>query len=48
LIVEYAERRPPADAIVTQALTTPFHIVRLPTHDGPVRFRRVSAPASPR
>ena len=48
LIVEYAERRPPADAIVTQALTAPFHIVRLPKHDGPVRFRRVSPPASAR
>jgi len=44
LIVEFVEHRPPADAIVTQALTSPFHIVRLPKPDGPVRFRNVSPP----
>jgi hypothetical protein len=44
LIVEYVERRPSADAIVTQALTSPFHIVKLQKTDGSVRFRNVSAP----
>ena len=50
LIVEYVERRPSADSIVTQALTSPFHIVKLPKVDGPVRFRNISAssPAKPR
>ena len=45
LVVEYMERRPGADAIVSQALTSPFHIVRLPRHDGPVIFRAIGPPA---
>src|SRR5688500_14003106 len=45
LVLDYLERRPGADAIVSQALTSPFHIVRLPKHDGPVTFRSVSPPA---
>jgi hypothetical protein len=46
LVVEYVERRPPADAIVLQVLTSPFHIVTLTRFDGPIRFRRspVGAP----
>jgi hypothetical protein len=48
LVVEYVEHRPPADAIVTQALTSPFHIVKLPRADGPVRFRDVSPAGSAR
>ena len=45
LMVEYVERRPGADAIVTQVQTSPFHIVKLPRFDGPIRFRRsASAP----
>ena len=48
LVIEYAERRPPPDAIVTQALTAPFHIVRLEAHAGPVRFRRLATAARPR
>jgi hypothetical protein len=48
VVVEYVEHRPPADAIVTQALTSPFHIVKLPRTDGPVRFRDVSPPAAAR
>ena len=43
LIVEYEERRPAAGAIVTQALTTPFHIVRVSQHEGPVRFETRAA-----
>jgi len=41
LIIEYVERVPAADGIVTQALTSPFHIVKLPRFDGPVRFRKI-------
>ncbi len=48
LVIEYAERVPGPDAIVTQALTSPFHIVRLPQHAGTVRFRRVPPGASAR
>lgn len=44
LVIDYVEQRPGGDVIVTQALTSPFHIVKLPRHDGPVRFRR-GAPA---
>jgi|SRR5688572_8724682 hypothetical protein len=44
LVIDYVEQRPGGDVIVTQALTSPFHIVRLPRHDGPVRFRRAAAP----
>lgn len=40
LIIEYIERAPGADAIVTQVLTSPFHIVKLPRFNGPIRFRR--------
>lgn len=40
LVIEYSEQAPSADAIVTQALTSPFHIVRLPRHTGAVRFAR--------
>ncbi len=45
LVVEYVEQRPRPDAILTQALTAPFHIVALPRHEGPVTFR--STPAQP-
>jgi hypothetical protein len=39
LIVEYAERRPDADALLSQALTMPYQIVKFAAHDGPVTFR---------
>jgi hypothetical protein len=42
LIVEYGERRPGRGDIVSQVLTSPFHIVRLPAHKGPVRFEKKS------
>jgi hypothetical protein len=42
LVIEYAEQAPGRDDIVTQALTSPFHIVRLPQYAGDVRFRRVA------
>ena len=40
LAIEYAERRPDSDAIVAQVLTSPFHIVTVPRHQGPVRFQK--------
>lgn len=36
---EYREQRPSPDALLTQALTSPFHIVRVARHEGPVTFR---------
>jgi hypothetical protein len=45
LVVEYAERRPGADSMVAQVLTSPAHIVSVPEHAGPVRFvRRAGKP----
>jgi hypothetical protein len=44
LIVEYVERQPGPGSIVTQALTSPFHIAKLPRHDGPVRFEKLTTP----
>ena len=41
LIVEYVERRPGRDSIVSQVLTSPFHIVKLPARNGSVRFQAV-------
>jgi hypothetical protein len=40
LYVHYVERSPPRDAIVTQTLTQPFHLVKLPRYDTPVIFFR--------
>ena len=40
LVIEYVERRPGRRDIVSQVLTSPFHIVKLPRHDGPVRFEK--------
>lgn len=45
LVVEYVERAPGAADIVTQILTSPFHIVKLPQFNGPIRFRKVVAGA---
>jgi hypothetical protein len=41
LVIEYRERAPAAGDIVTQALTSPFHIVKVPRFDGPIRFRKI-------
>jgi hypothetical protein len=38
LVVHGEESSPPPGAIVTQALTNPFHFVTVPRWDGPVRF----------
>lgn len=44
LVVEYSERRPDPERIVTEALTSPFHIVKFPRLAGPVQFRQVGGP----
>jgi hypothetical protein len=41
LVIEYRERAPAASDIVTQALTSPFHIVKVLRFDGPIRFRKI-------
>lgn len=41
LVVTYRESAPPADAMVAQMLTTPFHIVRTESRNGAVTFKRV-------
>lgn len=43
LVLDYVERAPGAADIVTQVLTSPFHIVKLPRFSGPIRFRKVAA-----
>ncbi len=43
LVIEYIERPPGAGALVAQVLTSPFHIVKLPRFNGPIRFRRGGA-----
>ena len=41
LVVTYRESAPPADAMVAQMLTTPFHIVRTESRTSAVTFKRV-------
>jgi hypothetical protein len=48
LIVTYRVAEPSRDAMVTQALTSPVHLVRIPQQSGAVRFERATAPAEPR
>lgn len=40
-VVEYRERRPPPDAFLIQALTSPFHLVRIPRTDATIAFRKI-------
>jgi hypothetical protein len=40
-VVTYRVEEPGRDAMVTQALTSPVHLVRLSTRTGDVRFERV-------
>jgi hypothetical protein len=47
LVVDYAERAPGANDLVTQVLTAPFHIVSIPRHDGPIRFRKAAGGGGP-
>jgi hypothetical protein len=41
LYVYYRETRPSRDAMVIQALTQPYHLVKVPRHDTPAMFLRV-------
>ncbi len=38
LVVHYRERKPAPSDIVTQMITTPYHLVSIPRFEGPVRF----------
>jgi hypothetical protein len=38
-VAEYVERKPPSNASTAQVLTSPFHIVRIPTTGAPIVFR---------
>jgi protease stability complex PrcB-like protein len=40
LIVTYREEKPARDAMLSQALTMPSHIVQIERHTGPVKFRK--------
>ncbi len=48
LVVTYRVEAPAPNAMVTQALTSPVHLVRLPQHTGTVRFERVTQAAEPK
>jgi hypothetical protein len=41
LTVTYRQLEPAPGDRDLQAFTAPYHIVRIPRHDGPVRFRRI-------
>jgi hypothetical protein len=41
-VVEYGEHRPGRDQVVAQVLTSPYQLVALARHDGPVQFRRLA------
>lgn len=41
LVIDYVERVPGAGGFTAQVLTSPFHIVKLPRSDGPVRFQKI-------
>jgi len=42
IVVEYVEKSPPPDAIVTMAFTYPCHIVSIPRSDKAVEFKAVT------
>ena len=41
VLVRYRERVPPADAITAQVITSPCHIVAVPSLPGTARFERI-------
>jgi PrcB C-terminal len=41
LIVEYVQKQPGRGTLAAQILTSPFHLVAVPKHAGPVRFIHV-------
>jgi VWFA-related protein len=42
LHIQYVERVPAAGTMSAQVLTSPFHVVGVPRHDGPVEFVKVT------
>ena len=44
LVIRYVEQRPGRRDVVSQMLTSPFHVVKLPRHQGAVRFEAVPPP----
>ena len=40
LIVTWREQRPERGAMLSQVLTMPFHLVSIPKHTGPVKFKK--------
>ena len=46
LIVTWLEKKPGRDDMVTQVLTSPYHLVTIDKFDGPVKFTRASDPAA--
>lgn len=40
LVVTWRERRPDPREMVAQVITFPYHLVRVPRHEGPVRWRQ--------
>ena len=45
LVVIYREGKPDPKMMVTQMITSPFHLVRIDRHAGPVRFRAAETAA---
>jgi len=41
LVASFIEVRPPPDALVTQVLTQPYHIIKMKKSDLPVRFKKI-------
>jgi len=41
LYIYYVERDPPPDGIVIQALTQPFHLIKVPRSDASVVFEKL-------
>ena len=46
LVVIYREGKPDPKMMVTQMITSPFHLVRIDRHAGPVRFRAADTAAN--
>jgi PrcB C-terminal len=41
LVVDYRETGPASRAVAAQVITSPFHLVAVPRHDGDVKFQKV-------
>ena len=42
LVVTCREARPARDAMLSQVITMPFHLVRIDRHAGPIQFKRTT------